>query len=318
MSDSTPTISRRLGWRLTAWAYDALAFALRRASVDAASAFGAAVVGLLGPLTSKHAIVLRNLELAFPEMDPGARRALAHDFWRLIGRTFAEFPLMDRITPGTGRVEVEGMERLHALAAAGTPAILVSGHLSNWEPMMATIVASGLPCRVSYRPANNPDMDRRIIESRARYGVQLFAARGGDGTRGLLAALNQGQAVAMLNDQRDSSGAPGPFFGRTVWTAAGPARLALRYGGRLIPMSVRRTRGARFVVTIHEPIVLERTGDKAGDLALAVARINAFIEARIRERPAEWFWAHRRWPVELYAAPEAMAPLSSLRRQGPV
>ena len=301
MSDRTSTFSRQLGWRLTAWAYDVLAFALRRLPVDAASAFGAGVVGLLGPLTRKHAIVLRNLQLAFPEKDEAERRALAQDFWRKIGRTFAEFPLMDRITPATGRVEVAGMERLQALAAAGEPAILVSGHLSNWEPMMATIVASGLSCRVSYRPANNPDMDRRIIESRTRYGVELFAARGGDGTRGLLAALNRGQAVAMLNDQRDSSGVEAPFFGALVRTAPGPARLALKYGGRLIPMSVRRTRGARFVVTIHEPIVLERTGDKARDLQLAVATVNAFIEARVREHPAEWFWAHRRWPIEVYA-----------------
>jgi KDO2-lipid IV(A) lauroyltransferase len=65
-------------------------------------------------------------------------------------------------------------------------------------------------------------------------------------------------------------------------------------------MSVVRTRGARFLVTIHEPIDLERTGDRARDLEAAVTRINAFIEARIRERPAEWLWSHRRWPLDCY------------------
>jgi KDO2-lipid IV(A) lauroyltransferase len=24
------------------------------------------------------------------------------------------------------------------------------------------------------------------------------------------------------------------------------------------------------------------------------------MEARIRERPEEWFWVHRRWPTEIY------------------
>ena len=282
-----------------------MSFVLRLAPVDAVSAVGGRVVQILGPLTGKHRIVLRNLELAFPELGPRERERLARDFWKRIGRTFAEFPLMDRITPASGRVEVVGFERLLALKAAGRPAVLVSGHLSNWETMMAAIVHSGLNCRVSYRPANNPYMDRRIVESRRRYGVRLEAARGGEGTRGLISALSGGAAVAMLNDQRDSSGVEAPFFGRSVWTAAGPARLALKYCGQVTPMSVVRTRRARFVVTIHEPIVLERTQDRARDLERAVAQINAFIEARIRERPAEWLWAHRRWPVQLYDVPVA-------------
>ena len=303
VSHESSTIRRQLGWRAVTFAYDLVSALVRALPVDAASALGGAIVSALGPLTSKHRIVTRNLELAFPEKTAAERAAIAAEFWRKIGRTFGEFPLMDRITPATGRVRVEGLERLQGLA--GTPAVLVSGHLSNWETMMAVIVHSGLDCRVSYRPANNPYMDRRIIEGRARYGVQLFAARGSDGTRGLIAALSKGKAVALLNDQRDSSGVEAPFFGRMVRSAPGPARLALKYGRRLVPMSVVRERGARFLVTIHEPIALVQTGDKTADLAAAVAEINAFIERCVRARPAEWFWAHRRWPLELYREEKA-------------
>jgi len=291
---------RRLGWRLEAAGYD-LAYALTRAlPVDAVSALGAAVVGPLGPLTSKHRIVLRNLELAFPEKTEGERRAIAHEFWRVVGRTFAEFPQMDRIAADPGRIEVEGLERLREIAARGEPAVLVSGHLSNWEAMMAVIVRSGLKSRVSDRPANNPYTDARIIEGRRRYGVELFAAKGAEGARGMIAALKRGEAVAMLNDQRDEAGIEAPFFGRMVKTAPGPSRFALGFGGRLVLMSVVRGRGARVTVTIHEPVVLERSGDREADLKAAVTAVNAFIEARIRARPAEWLWAHRRWPRELY------------------
>jgi KDO2-lipid IV(A) lauroyltransferase len=309
--DRSPTLGRRLGWTLQAFGYDLLRLVLRRLPMDAASAFGGWVVQALGPLTSKHAVVLRNLELAFPDKTAAERAALARRAWNGLGRTVAEFPLMDRLTPRGGRVEVVGMERLHAIRDAGEPAVLVSGHLSNWEVMMAVIVESGLDCRVSYRPANNPLIDERITRSRRAYGVELFAPKGGDGTRELIAALAAGRAVALLNDQRDNSGVEAPFFGRPVRTAPGPARLALKYGGRIVPMSVQRLKGARYRVIIHEPVALARTGDRQADLVAAVAQINAFIESCIRARPAEWLWAHRRWPLACYADLKG-------RRRGPV
>ncbi len=319
-----PSVWRRLGWRLEALGYDALAILLRALPVDWASWVGGAVVQVLGPLTPKQRIVLRNLELAFPEKPYAERRALARAFWNSLGRTVAEFPLMDRLTPARGRVEVVGAEHLTPLIASGQAGVLVSGHLSNWEVMMAGILSTGLKSHVSYRPANNPHVDRRIVESRRRYGVELFAPKGGNGTRELLAALGRGESVALLNDQRDNAGVEAPFFGRMVRTAPGPSRFALKFGRRLYPCSVARLKGARFRMTFHAPIEVAVSGDREADLTAAVAQVNRFIEARVRERPAEWLWAHRRWPLQCYedlappaAARSGAASESSLRRQGP-
>jgi KDO2-lipid IV(A) lauroyltransferase len=66
-------------------------------------------------------------------------------------------------------------------------------------------------------------------------------------------------------------------------------------------MSVERIGpGARFRVIVHQPIQLEDTGDRDADVAAGVRRINNFIEERVRARPEEWFWVHRRWPGEVY------------------
>jgi KDO2-lipid IV(A) lauroyltransferase len=59
-------------------------------------------------------------------------------------------------------------------------------------------------------------------------------------------------------------------------------------------------RKARFRVIVHEPIVLQQTGDRTADIEAGVRRINAFMEERVRERPTEWFWVHKRWPKEMY------------------
>lgn len=292
---------RDLAWRAEAFGFDLTSFVLRRLPLDWVSALGAALFKSLGPLTRNQRIAERNIRLAFPELDEAGRRDLLRAQWDNLGRTFFEFPLSDRLTPASGRIEVVGRERLEAIAATHTPTVLVSGHFANWEVMAAVIVDAGVVCQVTYRAANNPYVDARIKAARARYGVQLFAPKGGEGARELLEAMSRGESVALMNDQKFNGGLAVPFFGRPAHTAAGPTRLALKFGALLQPISVQRLKGARFRVVVHEPIQLEKTGDRARDLESGVRAVSAFVEARVRERPAEWFWVHKRWPVEAYA-----------------
>jgi KDO2-lipid IV(A) lauroyltransferase len=179
--------------------------------------------------------------------------------------------------------------------------VFVSGHLSNMEIMAAAILDAGIPCEITYRAANNPYVDARIKRSRFAYGVRMFAPKGAEGARELLQALKAGRSVAMMNDQRYDAGVAGPFFGRPVMTNPAAVRLALRFGTAIQPMSIQRVGGVRFRLVAHEPIEVVDTGDRTRDIEVGVAAINAFIEARVRERPGEWWWLHKRWPREAYA-----------------
>lgn len=292
---------QRLVWRLEGWAFDALVWTLRLLSVDAASAFGGWLLRTLGPLTGTHRVAERNLRIAFPDMDEAGRRRLLRAQWDNTGRTFVELQMMDRLTPASGRLEIVGVERLAAIRDGDGPVVFVSGHFANFELMPAVILDAGIPCQITYRPTNNPHVDASMKKSRARYGVKLFAPKG-ESARELMEALKRGESVALMNDQKFNQGLLAPFFGVPAATAPGPTRLALQYDTVLQPLSAERLEGARFRVTVHEPIRLARTGDKARDIAAGVEAVNAFVEARVRERPEDWFWVHKRWPNEAYAA----------------
>ena len=299
-NETRPSLSQDLTWRLEALGFDIFTFLFRLLPPDAASWLGGALVKLVGPLGGSHKIARRNLLIAFPDKDEAWRRDMLRRQWEGLGRSFAEFTFMDRIRPSTGRVELVNGERLAEIARTRTPVVFVSGHLSNWEVMPAAIVDAGVVCQMTYRAANNPYVDNRIKKSRERYGVRLFAPKGGEGARELLEAMERGESVALMNDQKFNGGVAAPFFGKLAHTAAGPSRLALRFGTVLQPMSVQRTKGARFRAVVHEPIVLRKTGDRAADLEAGVRQVNAFMEARIREQPEEWFWVHKRWANEVY------------------
>lgn len=287
-------------WRLEALAYDIVVGVVRLLPLEAASGLGGWIGRTLGPLTGAHKTASANLRIAFPEMPEAEHRRLLAAQWDNTTRTFFELLMMDRLTPASGRLEVVGRERLEAIAAAGEPVIFVSGHFANWELMPAAIIAAGITCQITYRPTNNPYVDARIKKSRARYGVELFAPKG-DGTRELVAALGRGECVALMNDQKYNPGPAVPFFGEPAHTAPGATRLALRFGAKVVPMSAQRLPGVRFRLVVHEPIPILDTGDKTGDVERGVAAISAFIEARIRAHPDDWFWVHKRWPNEIYS-----------------
>lgn len=293
-----PGLGQRIMWRVEAFAYDLVCLLLKPFSFDGISRFGGWLLRRIGPLTSKHHIARTGMKIAFPDADERQLNNWLRESWDNTGRTFAEFPITHRIKAfePDSRVTVIGLEKFKA----HTPAIIVTGHFANWEVMATVLTQSGLPIRITYRKINNPHIDRRVREQRERYGtkflVQKSTHRGG---RELLEALKAGESVALLNDQKFNTGLEIPFFGEPAMTAQGATRLALKTGRPLLPMAVTRD-GANFTVTFYDPIKLDKTGDRETDVHNGVIKITRFIEARIREKPAQWFWVHRRWPKALY------------------
>lgn len=288
-------------WMLEAALFNAICGLARLFPIDSVSNSGAWLFEKLGPMTGAHRVAARNIEIAFPALTDAETKQLLRAQWRELGRSLTEFLILDRVVADRSRVQIEGEDRLAAIAGGEGPVVFISGHFSCFEVMPAAIVRAGIPCQITYRAMNNPYVDASVRRQRFRYGVRLFAPKGLEGARELMRAFSRGESVALMNDQKFNGGVAAPFFGVTAHTAPGPSTFALRFGVPIQPMSVQRVGpGARFKVIVHDPIHLEDTGDRDADIAAGVRRINAFMEERVRARPAEWFWVHRRWPNEVY------------------
>ncbi len=300
MSDRKPSFMQDLAWRLEAFGYDVVVGLIRLLPVDVASDIGAAAFKAIGPMTSLRKLVKRNLDLAFPDKDEAWKTQVTTAQWDNLGRTFAELTMMDKISVANGRVVVENMQRLRDIKASGRPVVFISGHFANFEIMPSAILEAGIECQITYRAINNPYIDQRVRTARARYGVKLFAPKGGDGAKEILIGMNKGESAALMNDQKFNRGVATPFFGRIVETAPGPTKFAQKFGTVLQPMSVERLGKARFRVVAHDPIEVDKTGKRSEDIDTTVCKISKFIEDVVRDRPDEWFWVHKRWPNEAY------------------
>jgi len=149
---------------------------------------------------------------------------------------------------------------------------------------------------VVYRAMSNPHVDAIVLRERG-FGADSAVAKGVAGARRLVALAAEGRHIAVLLDQKMNDGIPAPFFGVDAMTAPAPAQLALRHDLPLVPVRIERLGGARFRMTVHEPLARPATGDRRKDVAALVAAVNATIESWVRERPGEWLWLHRRWPA---------------------
>ncbi len=287
-------------WYLIYW------WPLKAMSIEAASDLGASVMKRLGPLTSAHRTMLRNLRLAFPDWTADEVDRTAAEAWETAGRIAGEMPHLAELQPSgaSARVEIVGAEHTAAIKASGRPAVLIGAHLANWEVMSASI-CNQLDCQITYRAFNNPHLDKCVVQARYAAGIDVLTPKG-IGTRELMRALSRGQSVGLMNDQKFNQGVAAPFFGYDAMTAPGPTRLAMKYGVPIMPLSVRRTGVARYRVTFHEPFLPEADNDEDVAIAKTVSRINRFYEDRIREAPGQWFWMHNRWPKEAWVAAGAM------------
>jgi len=293
------SFARTLRYLAESAAFFPLMGVFRLLGIDAASAtggfIGRHVFYRLPPARTARA----NLKAAYPDKCAEEIERITREVCENLGRVVAEYPHLDKLTiePG-GRIEVDGVEHITRAKQSGKGVMFISGHFANWETMPVTAEKLGLEGAIVYRPPNNPFVDRYISRMRASGGPKEQISKGAQGTRRIFTLLRRGKCILMLVDQKTWEGVPAPFFGREAMTTPAPASLALKLGAILLPASAERLDGAHFRVKVHPPVEFVPTGDSEQDVLDLTAKINATIEAMVRERPSQWLWIHRRWTMK--------------------
>jgi Kdo2-lipid IVA lauroyltransferase/acyltransferase len=294
------TLSRRLRYGLEASGFFLVIFFFRLFSIERASALGGWIGRSLIALTPASRRGMANLRLAFPEKNDAERASILKGMWDNLGRVMAEYAHLDKMRwMGTNaRIEVSGVDIFDSARARGKGIIFVCGHFGNWEILQKPAREYGLTGATVVRPTNNPIVNRWLEKLRTRNGMPEQVAKGPHGTRRVFTLLRKGDTVCFLVDQRASEGILVPFFGLDAFTTPAPAALALKLGSAVVPVWSERTSGARFHMHIYPVMEAPDTGNPDRDLVEFTAAITRFIEERIRERPEQWLWIHKRWVDE--------------------
>jgi Kdo2-lipid IVA lauroyltransferase/acyltransferase len=245
-------------------------------------------------LGAARRLALAHVAFAFPELDAAARARVVAETFRHAGQSFAELTLFPRLRARPGYISFEGVERLDRALAAGRGAIVVTGHVGNWELLAAACSARGLPITVVGRRVNDMRFHALVTRFRQAAGLEVLVRDDPRFVSAVREALARNRVVAMLIDQ-DTRGAGVfvPFFGRLARTPPGPAVLALRARVPVLTVFIhRRLDGSHRIRFDDVPVGGRRTRAEVTELT---ARLTAAIEGAIREAPPQWVWWHERW-----------------------
>jgi lauroyl/myristoyl acyltransferase len=264
--------------------------------------------------------------LLFLALNPRYRRALHHNFSRILGeredaprvretaramarhlaRYWIDFFYWSERGGEAAQGAVVGVENRDALArclAGGRGALLLTAHLGNWEMGGLLLERSGVEVAVVYVPDRFKALEAFRSRYRRRAGVTEIPLRSDPlAPLPVLRVLRSGGVVAVQGDRDfDNTGHPVPFFGETAWFPRGPARLALISGAPILPVFILREKdGPRagsggFRVHFFDPI--EPVGDARSPEALdaIVRRTAGIIEAMVRSHPEQWYCFYPFW-----------------------
>ncbi|MFC4160632.1 lysophospholipid acyltransferase family protein [Chitinimonas lacunae] len=251
---------------------------------------------LLGHLLYLFALERRrvgriNLSLCLPELDQRARDRLLRAHFVEMARTLLEYGYCWYATPEQMKrlVRIEGLHHLEA--QAGHPVILLGAHFTGLE-MAGIRLSIDVPMADIYTRQKNRSLDALIHEKRLRFQQNGRLISRQDGIRPVLRALKEGFRLYYLPDQDlgPKESVFVPFFGVEAATITGLPRLARASGAAVLPCFVRREADG-YVLEIEAPLTDFPSDDPVAD----TIGMNSLIEAKVRARPAQYFWLHKRF-----------------------
>ncbi len=246
----------------------------------------------------RREIALTNLRLCLPGLSEAARRRIAEQHFRFFMRSFFErfifwFGSEQRIR---SLVSFDGLELFEALR--GRPVILLAPHFCG-------IDAGGIRFQLEssfasmYANQKSKVMTEVMTKGRTRFpGSQMFLRN--DGLRGAVRALREGVPFYFLPDMdlgpRDAVFVP--FFGVPAATVTSVERLARLTNASVLPLVTTMT-STGYVAKFFPPW----QPSPNASLDETARRMNAFIEERVMEMPAQYLWTHKRFKTRPPGAP---------------
>ena len=251
---------------------------------------------------ARRGIALANLALCMPALPAAERARLVKEHFEWTGRSLLERGLLWHASAARLRrlIHVEG--DVHLAERSERTVMWLVPHFVGLEIAGAAtqIYQTRMGCDI-YTAQSNPVLDAAFHKGRARFGLaQLFTRQ--QGALAVVRAIKRGTAFFNPADMdfglRDAAFVP--FFGQPAATLLAPSRMAKSLNMVVQPLGAEMLPGGQGYRVRFMPAW---EGWPTADPVADAAQMNRYIEALIREMPAQYLWVHKRFKTRPEGAP---------------
>ena len=257
------------------------------------AALGNALGGLMAMMPGRRRrIAATNLALCFPDAPEALRRRWLRQTYQASIRAALEHGILWWGSEARLRrlIQIDNPEA--ARGDGKRPVIWLAPHFVGLGMGGVRLTMDQTVVNL-YARARNPVSNKMMLRGRARFSSPVLIEKS-DGIKPVLKALKDGLPLHYSPDQDQGrrNAVFVPFFGVSAATVSALPRLAKLTGAQVIPVITRQLQWGRgYAVRFYPPWDNYPSDDMDAD----VARMNAFIEDRIREMPSQYMWLHRRF-----------------------
>lgn len=233
-------------------------------------------------LKSKRKLVYENLKRAFPHWEESKLKRCNLENFKHYGITFFELLKIEKLTD---KVEIEGLENLDK-----RPAILITGHIGNWELMAQVLGRKGVPLFALAKRSYMNVFTDFLKELRKKGNVETILRSEESSPKLFLKAIKENKVLGFLIDQDTKADSLFiPFFSIPASTPKGPVEIAIKKNLPLVFGYLIRKGALKYFLKI------ERVDLAGMGIEEALKILNLKFEEVIRKHPTQWVWVHRRW-----------------------
>jgi len=244
------------------------------------------------------AIVQQNLAIAFPKKTEKERQEITNEFYQQFTDSFIEtFKLLSISDKNFDKRFTSNVEVLNNLYASKQSVQIMAGHFFNWEFANWGAAKYGkYPFIGVYMPLSNPYFNKIILKLRMRYGSIMIPATSFK-TQFHKYATEGSYAMALAADQNPGNPLSAywlPFFGRLTPFVKGPEKGALLNNTAQVFVHFYRVKRG-YYHSEYEVMTTSPNYFKDGQLTALYVKV---LEEKIKLKPANYLWSHRRWRYE--------------------
>ena len=177
--------------------------------------------------------------------------------------------------------------------AEGKSILLIGGHFNNWETS-AAILSKQVKHHVVaiYAPLSNPFFEKKIQESRGRFGMELLSMK--RVKAGFEENKDKTSAFIFATDQSPTHSKSvhwTRFLNQPTAVLTGTERFAREYDYPILFCYIRKVKRGYYEAEFK---TLEDHPASTSEGEITERHVR-WLEEQIRELPQYWLWTHKRW-----------------------